>query len=134
MSKPPRDQFDEAMNCETPADARQWLNAEVARYEMEFGKPADEAKAIILANLGYMAGYYNDAIAKKVNRLFGATHPSPGREGESQVIKECEFCGAPIAYDKAAKMWHTVPERRFYCPKDYNIERCEHQPKEAPRD
>jgi hypothetical protein len=65
MSKTYGQQFDEAMACITKAEAQAWMEAEIARYEREFGKTA----------LGYMTGYYDRATAMKVKELFGAVHP-----------------------------------------------------------
>lgn len=70
-----RQQFDEALACETKEQAGKWFAEEVRRYETDFGKSAEEARSIIRANLGYMAGYYDHATAKKVDELFGAGHP-----------------------------------------------------------
>ena len=75
MSKTNQEQFDEAMSCITTTEAQAWLEAEIVRYEKEFGQPAEVARRVILANLGYMAGYYDAAVAKKVANLFGAVHP-----------------------------------------------------------
>ena len=75
-----REQFDSAMERETPEQAQHWLADEIARYGRECGRDRDEAKKMILVNLGYMAGYYDDATAKKVKRLFGADHPIFGSD------------------------------------------------------
>lgn len=70
-----REQFDSAMACGTKEQADKWFDDEVARYGVEFGQSAEQAAAVIRANIGYMAGYYDDATAKKVAELFGANHP-----------------------------------------------------------
>lgn len=75
MSKTYGEQFKEALACETKEQADQWFAAEVKRCEMELGIAADEAPTIIRANLGYMAGYYDQSAAKKMFDLFGAIHP-----------------------------------------------------------
>ena len=39
----------------------------------------EEAKKIILQNLGYMAGYYDQESATKILALLGAAHPIFGK-------------------------------------------------------
>jgi hypothetical protein len=93
-----REQFDSAMKCRDKAEATAWLEAEVARYVAEYKQESKQARSVILANLGYMAGYYDSATAKKVHELFGATHPifgssdyfetvSPEQMGQDAVTK-----------------------------------------------
>lgn len=68
-------QFESAMKCETPADAERWMDAEVKHAVQFHGQTVTEAVEIIKSNLGYMAGYYDDAAAQKIKRLFSAVHP-----------------------------------------------------------
>jgi hypothetical protein len=75
MAKTYGEQFKEALACNSKEQADKWFADEILRYEREFGKSAAEATNIIHANLGYMAGYYDDATAKKIAELFGANHP-----------------------------------------------------------
>jgi len=70
-----REQFDSAMQCETKEQADAWLEAEVLTYKQDHGVESAEALRTIRINLGYMAGYYDQATADKVLRLFGAAHP-----------------------------------------------------------
>lgn len=70
-----REQFDNAMKCTNKEEAAIWLEKEIARYESDYGKTREEASKVILSNLGYMAGYYDQATSKKVHDLFGANHP-----------------------------------------------------------
>jgi hypothetical protein len=76
-----REQFDSAMKCQTREEADAWMAKEVARYWTEHKVEAEKAHETILVNLGYMAGYYDDATAKKVHDLFGAKHPIFGMPG-----------------------------------------------------
>jgi hypothetical protein len=74
--------FKSAMKCKTKAEAEKWMLAEVERFYTlpDFKGGEQEARKIILNNLGYMAGYYDSATAKKVNKLFGAVHPVFGTD------------------------------------------------------
>lgn len=81
-----KEQFDSAMQCKTRKEAKAWLEKEVIHYWEEFGKGRDEAEAIILDNLGYMAGYYDNAMARKVHRLFRAEHPIFGAPAKSKSL------------------------------------------------
>lgn len=78
MSKTIRQVFDEALACETKEQADQWLGAEIERHRVEFNQTPSEARSVILKNLGYYAGYYDDATAQKIYRLYGANHPIVG--------------------------------------------------------
>ena len=70
-----REQFESAMKCETEDEAKTWLDAEVKRCVFAYGQSPDEARMVILHNLGYMAGYYDPSYSQKVFNLFGAHHP-----------------------------------------------------------
>lgn len=74
------EQFKSAIACKTKDDARIWLDEEIAQYQREYKMPAQEAKKVILSNLGYMAGYYDQETATKVLELFGAAHPILGTD------------------------------------------------------
>ena len=47
-----REQFDQALACETKEQADKWLAGEIARYGREFGQSAEESRRVILVNLG----------------------------------------------------------------------------------
>ena len=68
------------MACKDVAEATAWLESEVAQYKADFGIEPEEALHIIKVNIGYMAGYYDEATGEKIYRLFGAAHPIFGRE------------------------------------------------------
>lgn len=68
-------QFDEAIACTDKKQADRWLALEITRYQQAFGHTKDQAKEVILENLGYIAGYYDHETAQKVYHLFGAVHP-----------------------------------------------------------
>jgi hypothetical protein len=74
------EQFDDAMRCETKAQASLWIERELERYWTQYEVPAPKALEIIKSNLGYMAGYYDEAAAKKISHLFGALHPIFGTD------------------------------------------------------
>lgn len=73
------EQFKSALRCETKEDATAWMNREITRYKTLYNIEADEARRTILVNLGYMAGYYDSEVARKIDELFGAAHPIFGR-------------------------------------------------------
>ncbi len=82
MPKTYGQQFNEAYACETKEQADAWLEQEIRRYADEHAiKDPAEAKCIILTNIGYMAGYYDQAHSERVYRLFGAAHPIFGDPG-----------------------------------------------------
>ncbi len=70
-----REQFELAMRCTNREEAARFVDSEIVRYESEYHMSSEESLTTILANLGYMAGYYDDATARKVHELFGAVHP-----------------------------------------------------------
>ena len=70
------EQFNSAMKCKTSRQAQYWLDTEILRYKRTYRYSENKAKSVILSNLGYIAGYYDDATARKVSRLFGAVHPT----------------------------------------------------------
>lgn len=75
MSKTYGEQFKEALACENQEQANKWFEAEIERYRVEFGQDREKALHVIKVNLGYMAGYYDDATAKKIHELYAADHP-----------------------------------------------------------
>ena len=93
-----KQQFEAAMKCETLEEAKHWLTEEILRYGCEYGQSVDEAKVVILANLGYMAGYYDHETAQKVHKLFGAVHPVFGcADYHNQVTPEQAFAAGQAA-------------------------------------
>jgi len=82
MSKTHRNQFDDAMQCNTKEEADEWLKKEIDTYA-EYGKTPDEAKEIILSNLYYMAAYCSShEILQKVHHLFGMTFKTSDQDSE----------------------------------------------------
>ena len=71
-----------AMEITDARDARQYLESYVAYVQKHLEKePRDDdmtAEEIVLANLGYYAGYYSQETRKRVQKLFGAVHPILG--------------------------------------------------------
>lgn len=77
------EQFEAAMACETKEEAQAFLESQ-GHYILSIwdderpGEPKPSLLAamnIVRNNLGYMAGYYGEAEAKKMHELFGAVHP-----------------------------------------------------------
>lgn len=81
-----KEQFDSALKCKTRKEAKAWVEKEVVRYWQEFGIAKDEAERTILSNLGYMAGYYEDAVMTKIYRLFRAEHPIFGAPQQAKKV------------------------------------------------
>lgn len=78
MSKTYGEQFDSAMACTTREEAAVWLEQEAQDLMRRWPKECPDletAKGTLRSNLGYMAGYYDQATAQKVHDLFGADHP-----------------------------------------------------------
>jgi len=73
------EQFDEALACKDSVEAGAWLEQEISRYKIEFDIVQEKARETIMANLGYMAGYYDHVTADRIYELFGAVHPIFGR-------------------------------------------------------
>lgn len=69
------EQFKEAMACKTREKAEEWLKNEIKRHVSLYGGTPDEAKSIILSNIGYMAGYYSKEHSEHIHKMFGAVHP-----------------------------------------------------------
>jgi hypothetical protein len=69
------EQFNEALACGTPAEARAWFITEVKYYMSDHGKSLRDARIAVKSNLGYMAGFANEEAAKKIYELFGAERP-----------------------------------------------------------
>ena len=66
-----------AMKISTKKEAGSYFAALVVHMQKTSTqhKQADEAARIVLGNLGYFAGYYDNATRKRVESLFGALHP-----------------------------------------------------------
>ena len=76
-----RELVDSAIRCHTKEEARRWMEAEVKEHlDAGYQKTEEDAKKVILDNLGYGAGYYDQKTATKILELFGASHPFFGRD------------------------------------------------------
>lgn len=67
--------FESAMKCDTLDQANSWMQHEVQRHVTEYNQTPEEAENIIKSNLGYFAGYYDEATREKIERLFSAQRP-----------------------------------------------------------
>lgn len=81
-----REQFEEALKCETEEAAQAWIDKEIVRYKEDFGVEAERARETIMSNIGYMAGYYDDGVARKIYRLFKAPHPIFGTPTQKEKL------------------------------------------------
>lgn len=70
-----------AMEIQTPEEAAAFLEKETQRHVEEFGQDREEARRVILSNVGYYAGYYDSETQKRVYRLFNTEHPVFGKMG-----------------------------------------------------
>jgi hypothetical protein len=69
------EEFDLALACNTQEEADEFVRTNIAHRVKDFGQTPEEAEKVLKANLGYMAGYYDQATAKKIEKLFNAPHP-----------------------------------------------------------
>ncbi len=97
-----REQFESALKCESSEQAELWMEKEVQHYVEHHEKQPSEAMNIIKVNLGYMAGYYDDAVAKKIHRLFNAVHPIFGTSSYHRDISGEEAFEIGKAFGKVA--------------------------------
>lgn len=88
MSKSYRQQFDEAIACRTKEQAEKWLLAKIESYYTlpDFKGGMQEARNIVLTNLGYMARYYGMNEQRKVFELFGTPHPIFGTPEQMEKL------------------------------------------------
>ena len=85
-----------AMDITDQAEADDYLEQLVTQHmeRSEESPTHEEARAIVLQNLGYYAGYYARKTQERVNRLFRTTHPV---FGDSQpTAKEAFEAGARL--------------------------------------
>ena len=76
---------------------------ECVLHHMSFGKGVtrDKAEQIERANLGYWAGYYDDATRARVERLFDCAHPIFGSITKNGAPTTEQALAAGIAAGKA---------------------------------
>jgi hypothetical protein len=68
------EEFEAAMKCKTPADAKAFATAAIARRNLA-GMTTEEARAVWLEEVGQFAAYYNEVTRADAERLYGAVHP-----------------------------------------------------------
>jgi len=67
-----------AMSIKTQEKADEYFEALVDYHVRMFGGTREEAIEKEKSNLGYWAGYFDNATIKRVNKLFCTTHPILG--------------------------------------------------------
>lgn len=72
------EKYDPAMDITDQAEADAYFE-DLVKHCMLFNKTREEAEKIERANLGYYAGYHDDATRERVERLFNCEHPIFGR-------------------------------------------------------
>lgn len=58
------------------------------RHSMRHGRTRPEAEKIERTNLAYFAGYYDDGIRERVERLFKCAHPIFGKISATKIPRE----------------------------------------------
>jgi hypothetical protein len=68
--------FAQATACKTKGEAEKFLENEIAIImRMKPTLVHEQARQIVLSNIGYMTGYGDRTEAKRLLELFGARHP-----------------------------------------------------------
>lgn len=93
------DKYGPAMSITDLEGAREYFEACV-EHTMRFGKTREEAKVIERANLGYVAGYYDEETRRRVERLFGAQHPLLGAVDETPSPGEILALGKRLRFPR----------------------------------
>lgn len=77
--------YDPAMKITTQEEADEYFEilVEHTMRIREGGCTREEAESIERANLGYIAGYYDDEVRERVERLFNCAHPVFGKISEN---------------------------------------------------
>jgi len=68
------DKYGPAMAINDQPTATAYFN-ECVEHAMLWGHSREKAEAIERSNLGYWAGYHDDATRERVERLFNCSHP-----------------------------------------------------------
>ena len=76
------DKYGPAMTITEQSDADAYFEMCV-EHTMSFGRSRTEAESIERQNLGYYAGYYDDATRARVERLYRCSHPIFGKISEN---------------------------------------------------
>jgi len=100
--KSPRDIYEAALACETRAQASAWMKCEMKKLE-DRGYNPEEARHLLLSNLGYNAGYYDHSMSEKVFNLFGAVHPILGAPWEKEGLNPEEVFQLGVRMGKGLK-------------------------------
>ena len=88
-----------AMKIESQEEADAYFERLVA-YSISFGNSREKAEGIERANLGYYAGYYDNATRRRVERLFQCHHP---------IFGPCSLIGGPT-FEQAYQAGRDVAE------------------------
>src|SRR6185503_14753340 len=77
------DELHPAMEVQTPEEAGAYLAGLIKIHVDQYGGTEDAARSVILQNIGYFTGYYDNATARRVMRCFDTSHPIFGRSRPS---------------------------------------------------
>lgn len=89
------DRYHYAMTLQTPQEAQEYL-AELTTWLMRVsGRDEAESRRIELGNIGYFAGYYDEATRQRVYSLFNTVHPIFG--GTTPTAQEALDAGKKLA-------------------------------------
>jgi hypothetical protein len=94
----------------TQAKADAVIAEDVAEMVSVLGYSEADARGILLANIGYFAGYYPDSVADAAYELFRTEHPIFGR---THPTAEEAFKAGQLAATRS-------PQRRIIGDKDRN--------------
>lgn len=76
MSKTFGEMMDEAIAIKTQKEADEWFRKKCeVMQEAHPEWDIEKCASVVRSNLGYMAGYYDDKVAKHIHKFFNADHP-----------------------------------------------------------
>ncbi|MCK1501535.1 hypothetical protein [Bradyrhizobium sp. 188] len=90
------EKYGPAMTIDDQAAASAYFERCVEHQIRAFGSTRAEAEEIEKANLGYWAGYYDNATRERVERLFSCAHPYFGKIAEVGPPTPAEALAAGI--------------------------------------
>lgn len=91
------EKYTPAMTITDQAKADAYFELCVEHQVRAFGVARAEAEAVERANLGYWAGYYDNATRERVERLFNCAHPVFGKIAEVGPPSPAEALAAGMA-------------------------------------
>jgi hypothetical protein len=84
------EKYGPAMKITDQAEADAYFE-QCVKHNMSLGQSREEAEDVNRQNLGYWAGYYDDATRRRVERLFLCKHPIFGAIADGKPTPEEAF-------------------------------------------